>query len=356
LPLPDLDAQAAAYQSQLRAELATEIARVHDGLAETHRELHELQQRIEHHVCDPCPVRKQHRRNLREVARLMEDKTAAERNLQKHIEFEDKRAQRILGAIVSVLHQFGYLKRGLPTAKAAQLANVFDANGLLICETLGAGWLQELSPEDLAEVFSWFAYDRDLEFANRYMLPHQLVRLRRDLDELQAHILAAERRNELLLTLGYNYYFYGMARAWCRGAALGDILAKVDLGEGDLVMTFNKTIDLLRQVEEMLVKVSPRDTLREKLGRARRLMRRGIIEQSLALGIVPGLGGVTEAPPPPRPSPPPETTGRPETPRGPIKRLGARGARRPAQSANQPESHSERRMPRPPGRRKGWQR
>jgi len=285
LPLPDLDAQIRDYRAELSADLAGEIARVHEGLAGTQRELHERQRRIESHVCDPCPVRKQHRRNLREAARLMEDKAEAERELQAHVAHEDQRAQRVLGAIVSTLQQFGYLRRGFPTAKAAQLANVFDTNGLLICEALAAGWLYELGPEDLAEVCSWFAYDRDLEFANRYLLPHHLVRLRRDLDQLQARILAAERRNQLLLTLGYNCYFFGMAMAWCRGGALQDILSKVDLGEGDLVMTFNKTIDLLRQMEEMLAKAAPRDPLREKLRRAQRLMRRGIIEQSLTLGL-----------------------------------------------------------------------
>jgi ATP-dependent RNA helicase HelY len=287
-PVPDLDAWYADFRAEVAAKSAQELAPVQERLDRTQAALHELQLRLDRHVCERCPVLKKHRRNLREVARLMAAKAEAEGAWEAQISYEDSRAQRTLSAIASVLHQFGYLKDGFATDKAGYLANVFDGNGLLICEAFASGLLSDLRPEDLAEVFSWFAYDRDLEFVNRYMLPHHLVRLRRHLDELQAAILTAERRNDLMQTFGYNYYFFGAARAWCRRATLEDILSKVNLGEGDLVMTFNKTIDLLRQVQEMLGKVAPHDPLREQAQQAQRLMRRGIVEQTLALGIAPG--------------------------------------------------------------------
>src|SRR3712207_9595217 len=64
-------------------------------------------------------------------------------------------------------------------------------------------------------------------------------------------------------------------------------LFRSDLSEGDLVLTFNKTIDLMRQVREMLADVSPDHPLRRTLGEAERLLRRGIVEQSLTLGFAP---------------------------------------------------------------------
>jgi hypothetical protein len=76
----------------------------------------------------------------------------------------------------------------------------------------------------------------------------------------------------------------------------------IELSEGDLVLTFNKTIDLMRQVREMLTDVMPEHPLRHTLGEAERLLRRGIVEQSLTLGFAP----LDVPEPAPEPEPPDE--------------------------------------------------
>jgi len=68
---------------------------------------------------------------------------------------------------------------------------------------------------------------------------------------------------------------------------MAEIGAQIELSEGDLVMTFNKTIDLMRQIWEMLVNVKPEHPLRSRLQQAESLMRRDIVEHSLALGFAP---------------------------------------------------------------------
>ena len=66
-----------------------------------------------------------------------------------------------------------------------------------------------------------------------------------------------------------------------------EIGEQIELSEGDLVLTFNKTIDLMRQVRDMLTDVLPDHPLRHTLRDAERLIRRGIVEQSLSLGFAP---------------------------------------------------------------------
>ncbi len=61
----------------------------------------------------------------------------------------------------------------------------------------------------------------------------------------------------------------------------------LELSEGDLVITFNKTIDLIRQVRDMLIGVSPDHPLRASLSEAIDRLKRGIVAQSLALGFTP---------------------------------------------------------------------
>jgi hypothetical protein len=68
---------------------------------------------------------------------------------------------------------------------------------------------------------------------------------------------------------------------------MADIGEVIQLSEGDLVLTFNKTIDLMRQVRDMLVDVLPTHSLRYSLLEAEHLLRRGIVEQSLTLGFAP---------------------------------------------------------------------
>lgn len=68
----------------------------------------------------------------------------------------------------------------------------------------------------------------------------------------------------------------------------------IELSEGDLVITFNKTIDLMRQLREMLVNVDPEHPVVAKLRESEKLMRRGIVEQSLSLGFTPIADTETE--------------------------------------------------------------
>ncbi len=111
--------------------------------------------------------------------------------------------------------------------------------------------------------------------------------LRRRLEDLEGQIVATERKNGLAISGGHHPSFYGAVRAWCDGANMSTILERIDLSEGDLVMTFNKTLDLMRQVREMLVNARPDHPLRRTLEDAERLVRRDIVEQSLILGVTP---------------------------------------------------------------------
>jgi ATP-dependent RNA helicase HelY len=136
-------------------------------------------------------------------------------------------------------------------------------------------------------LFSWFSFDRDYRYANHFTLPPRLVQVRRQLEELERDILGEERDLGLVISEGHNPSFYGAALHWCRGWSMVQIGEQLELSEGDLVLTFNKTIDLMRQVREMLMDVLPDHPLRENLARAERLIRRGIVEQSLTLGFAP---------------------------------------------------------------------
>ncbi len=287
LPLPDLQKLLQQHRDRqneevehARAKLTAEINEVEQQLRAVHNERNE-------HVCHQCVRRKEHQKNQRYVVALQKERDRTEAGLHEEMENERERIRGIIRGIRNVLHRFDYLHRGYPTAKTDLLADVFDNNGLIICEIIDRGYLERLPPEDMAEFFSWFSYDRDSRLKNSYSLPNNLVLLRRRIEELEQEVIGCERANGLYISSGHHAGFYGAVRAWAHGASMSTILEKIDLSEGDLVMTFNKTLDIMRQVSEMLAQARPDHPVRATIIAAEQLVRRDIVEQSLSLGIRP---------------------------------------------------------------------
>jgi ATP-dependent RNA helicase HelY len=295
--LPDLDAMAAEHRAREIDRVSGELEELQAEAADARAQVDELHCLRRDHPCHACPRRKEHRDYLQRIDRLEKERRALEEVLHREAEAEEARIRGVIRGIREILNRFGYLYRGYPTPKADMLADVFDNDGLILCEMVDRGLLDRLAPEDLAEVFSWFSFDRDFRYQNHFTLPDQLVLLRRRLEDLEHAVLGEERDNGLYISEGHNATFYGAARAWCRGSTMAEIGEVIELSEGDLVLTYNKTIDLMRQVREMLADVRPEHPLRYTLQEAERLLRRGIVEQSLTLGFAP-----IEAPAEPTPT------------------------------------------------------
>lgn len=285
--LPDLDAMAAAHRQLLREQADVEIAQLNAQLEDIRRQLETLRARKEEHPFRDHKARKQHQRDMKRRDDLEREKTTLTSILEREADAEDVRIRSIIRGIRDVLHRFGYLQRGYPTEKADMLADIFDNDGLILCEMIDQGMLTPLSPAEIAEVCSWFSFDRDFRYNNAFTLATRLVNVRRRLEDLEHDILGEERDHRLFISEGHNPSFYGPAFHWCRGWSMNQIGEAIELSEGDLVMTFNKTIDLMRQLREMLINVDPEHPLVDKFRESERLVRRGIVEQSLSLGFTP---------------------------------------------------------------------
>ena len=285
--LPDLDAWLREHQAARRAVQRDELEAARAVTTTAHETVERLTEQIHGHVCDACPVREEHRRNFGVLERLTRERQTLAERVAHESQADDAQTRNLIRGIAAVLHQFGYLHRGYTTPKADLLADIFDTNGLVLAELVDRGWLDDLAAEDVAEVISWFAYDRDARFENTFELPRHLTLVRDRLDDLTHGVLIAERRAGLAITTGYHPLFYGGIRAWCRGAVMERIVEKLGLSEGDIVLAFNKSLDIMRQVRTMLQAVRPDSPLVAQLRAAENLVRRGIVAQSYAIGIMP---------------------------------------------------------------------
>ncbi len=287
LGLPDLDAWLSEFRAARRLVQREELEAAREATQTAHDAVLRLTEQQRAHVCEACPVRDEHRRNLAVLERLARERQIMADRAAQESQADDAQTRNVIRGIAAVLHQFGYLHRGYTTPKADLLADIFDTNALVVAELVDRGWLDDLSPEDVAEVFSWFAYDRDARFENTFELPRHLTLVRERLDVLTHGVLVAERRAGLTITTGYHPLFYGALRAWCRGAVMERIVEKVGLSEGDVVLAFNKSLDIMRQVRTMLQAVRPESPLVERLAAAEQRVRRGIVAQSYTIGIMP---------------------------------------------------------------------
>lgn len=285
--LPDLDAMAAAHRQLLREQAEAEIAVLDSQLQDIRAQLAVIEAERKEHPFRDSKLRKEHQRSVRHRDELEAEKNTLTHILEREIDAEDVRIRGIIRGIRDVLHRFGYLLRGYPTEKADMLADIFDTDGLILCELIDQGVLNPLSPAEIAEVCSWYSFDRDFRYNNAFTLGTRLVNLRRRLEDMEHEILGEERDHRLFISEGHNPTFYGPAFHWCRGWSMAQIGEAIELSEGDLVMTFNKTIDLMRQLREMLLNVDEEHPLVAKLREAEKLVRRGIVEQSLTLGFAP---------------------------------------------------------------------
>ena len=207
-------------------------------------------------------------------------------------------ARTLVDGLGEVLERFGYLSVNRPGRKATLLRHIFDTNALTLAELLADRVFEGLRPAELAEVVSWFAYDR--EGALRPLpLPRPLQRLHAEVLGLNGAIIAAEHRVGLSISRPINEEFRGLALAWAEGRGLGEIAERARLAEGDLVGVLQKTLDLLGQLRAAAgaitaggrrpaggahVRGSPEDLL-EKIGRADDLVRRGVVEASYRWAI-----------------------------------------------------------------------
>jgi len=128
------------------------------------------------------------------------------------------------------------------------LRGIFHPSGILMIDMALMGVLDELSAAELAEVCSWFTYDNDKRLNNRNILNSHLVQVRRDLWRIAESVHRIEEQAHIPLSPTIMPEFHGIALAWARGMSLSGLMRRIDMAEGDLLMTLNQTIDLLQQL------------------------------------------------------------------------------------------------------------
>ncbi|WP_149399332.1 DEAD/DEAH box helicase [Dictyobacter arantiisoli] len=141
------------------------------------------------------------------------------------------------------------------TLKGRLLRNIFHPAGTVMVEMIVNGYMDGLTPAEVAEVCSWFTYDNDRRLNNRHVMHNRLTQVRRELWHVIQHVRGVEERAGISFTPGVVSEFHGLALAWARNMSLSGLMKRIDLVEGDIMMILNQTIDLLQQLQSAVGQV-----------------------------------------------------------------------------------------------------
>ncbi len=192
------------------------------------------------------------------------------------------------GAIVSkfrrlqtLLGDHVYVDGWRLTSKGEVLRSIFHECDVVIAESLSRGVFDGLSAPDLCGVMSCFVFEPrgDDETITRVGgTPGERIKL---IERISASIRDDEKVLGITQHRGLHRGFFDIARDWCAGAALDEVLTE-DLQPGDFVRTMRQIADLLRQVGNTSSNSETKEVAREAAGS----IQRGVVLASIG-GVEP---------------------------------------------------------------------
>lgn len=193
--------------------------------------------------CDTCKLYRKHSKNIEVIARLEQ----RQQKLNKEIERQRDIFWNKFLAHRSVLTDFGYLRDDYPTEYGITTAQIRSENELFIAQIIFSNVLDGLTPAQLAAVICAITTE-DLRIDIPYLPISETVRktlnlirnIRRKLEKVQ-------NRYSVEAPMYINPYFSSLIELWVEGAEWETITEQIDMGEGDIVRSFKRVVDVLRQ-------------------------------------------------------------------------------------------------------------
>ena len=193
--------------------------------------------------CDNCKLYKKHSKNIEVLERF----SIRLRNLDKEIDKQRDIFWNKFLAHRAVLQDFGYLNNDYPTECGVTTSQIRSENELFIAEIVFSNVLENLTPAQLAAVVCALTTE-DLRIDIPYLPISEPVRktlnlirnIRRKVDKMQS-------RHGVEAPMYINPYFSSLIELWVDGAEWETITEQIDMGEGDIVRSFKRVVDVLRQ-------------------------------------------------------------------------------------------------------------
>lgn len=209
------------------------------------RKTKEMLDKLHSYQCDTCKVFKNHSKEVEILERyeVKQKKLAKDIERQKDIFWNNFLAHR------SVLTEFGYLKDDYPTETGVMTSQIRAENELFLSEIILSRVLENLTPAELASVVCAITTE-DLRVETYPQIPiSQATKKTLNLiKNIKRKIEITQKDNNIETAMYINSYYSSMIEMWINGAEWDSIIDQVEMGEGDVVRIFKRTVDVLRQL------------------------------------------------------------------------------------------------------------
>ena len=185
-------------------------------------------------------------RIARDIARL-------ERRVSSRNESLARQFDRVLG----LLRTWGYVEEWSLTDAGHLLTRLNSEGELVIAEAVREGRLDGIDAATMAAVVSCFTFQRRGPDSNEPLPPRrwpnqEVARRSRALEAVWRDLHVAEREARLPETRRPDPGFTAAIYAWVQGEDLADVLEDEEMTGGDFVRNVKQTIDLLRQIADVV--------------------------------------------------------------------------------------------------------
>ena len=205
----------------------------------------DLESRIKQSKCSLCKSYKKHIRGL-EILPRFEKKY---RRIKDTIEYEKDIYWRQFLNLMKVAELTGHLADNYPTQKGFMTAAARVENEIFFVELIVRGILDNLSYAELAAVICAVVTEETrANFYQKYKTGKKVRKTIYECQDLMRKLWRLQQEYDVTVPINLTSDYSGFIEQWALGMEWEDLIANSEVGEGDLVRIFKRTIDLLRQL------------------------------------------------------------------------------------------------------------
>lgn len=228
-------------KKQARQHNSPEVVEFEKKTKEFYNQMYEYQ-------CCEC---KRYKKHIKEI----EIKTRFEKKLnkiEKTIQYEKDIYWKTFLNHAAVLEEMGYLIDNYPSEKGLLTSSLRTENELYFSEVVLSGVLDNLEPGELAAVICAIITE---DIRNKAYLPMKVSKPVRkalaDIETIGRKVWKMQKKYNIEKPILLNPYYSPLVENWINGMDWEELTDNIEVPEGDIVRTFKRTVDLLRQLSMM---------------------------------------------------------------------------------------------------------
>ena len=202
-------------------------------------------EKMHSYECDTCKLFKKHMKNIEVLARYEARKKQITREIEKQ---KDIFWNRFISHR-AVLADYGYLKDDYPNEQGKIISQIRSENELFLALVIFSGCLEGLTPAELAGVIcALTTEDMRADLYSQLPLSPNVRKRLNKIKDIKRELDKKQKTFDVDDPMYINAFYSPLIELWTSGSEWDDIIDQVDMGEGDIVRTFKRVIDVLRQI------------------------------------------------------------------------------------------------------------